>query len=327
LIYTLACASETGAALKEVAMQLDYALEGYWLSKKRVFSVHTIKEYEITFRRFKEFLGTKQDLSKITAQDVERFLNHLRDDRNLCLKSVLNSWIALSSFWTWAERNLEIQHVMRGKVERPRPHRRQSPPLEEAEVRAILSACSETVDWRTRNGNKATSARPSAQRDRAIILVLIDTGMRVSELVDLVMRDYDAKKAQLTIRHGKGDKKRVVYLADRAKQALWKYLAERPGVKPDDPIFASRTGTALDRAAVRKMIERLGERAGVEGATPHRFRHTFAINFLRNGGNPLELQKILGHEKLDTVKIYADLASVDIQRAQRSASPADHWRL
>lgn len=123
-------------------MQLDYALEGYWLSKKRVFSVHTIKEYEITFRRFKEFLGTKQGLSKITSQDVERFLNYLRDDRNLRLKSVLNSWIALSSFWTWAERNPEIQHVMRGKVERPKTYRRQSPPLEGAEVRAALSACS-----------------------------------------------------------------------------------------------------------------------------------------------------------------------------------------
>jgi site-specific recombinase XerD len=65
----------------------------------------------------------------------------------------------------------------------------------------------------------------------------------------------------------------------------------------------------------------------VEGVHPHRFRHTFAIWFLRNGGNPLELQRILGHEKLETVLVYVRLAEVDIERAAKSASPVDGWKL
>ena len=65
----------------------------------------------------------------------------------------------------------------------------------------------------------------------------------------------------------------------------------------------------------------------VARAAVHKFRHTFAINFLRNGGSVLELQRMLGHEHLSTVKIYASLAESDIQEAQRRASPADNWKL
>ena len=106
-------------------MLLENAFEGYWLSKKRSLSVNTVNDYQLTYRRFQEFLGGRKTLEPVVAKDVERFLNHLADDLRLSQKSVLNSWIALSSFWTWAERTLEVPHIMRGKVDRPRPRRRQ----------------------------------------------------------------------------------------------------------------------------------------------------------------------------------------------------------
>ena len=83
----------------------------------------------------------------------------------------------------------------------------------------------------------------------------------------------------------------------------------------------------MDRASLRKMIVRCAERAGVKKASVHKFRHTFAINFLRNGGSVLELQHMLGHERLDTVRIYASLAESDLRKAQERASPADKWKL
>jgi site-specific recombinase XerD len=98
-------------------------------------------------------------------------------------------------------------------------------------------------------------------------------------------------------------------------------------MEADQPLFATKNGLALDRNNVRHLVGRAGERAGVENVHPHRFRHTFAVEFLRNGGNVFELQMALGHETLDMVRNYAELAQIDLNKAMRKASPADRWRL
>lgn len=309
-------------------MRLDYALEGYWLSRQRDLSVHTVADYTVTFRRLTEFVGADREFEKITTADVNRFLNHLRDDLGLSAKTLLNAWTALSSLWTWAESDAEVRHVIRGKVKRPSYRRPQVEPFTEEEVRKLLAACDHMRAWDRRNGRYVDGDRPTAVRDRAMLLMMVDCGLRVSELTGLNVGDYDPKRGQITIRHGKGDKKRVINVANVARQAMWKYLRERGATKAvDEPLFVSGTGGRMDRTAVRAIVMRAGERAGVAKAHPHRFRHTFAVNFLRNGGNPLALQDILGHEKLDTVRIYVRLAQTDLAKAQLGASPADRWGL
>lgn len=197
----------------------------------------------------------------------------------------------------------------------------------QTEVRLLVGACTATATWETRNGHQATTTRTTGLRDRAILLTLLDTGVRASELCALRLADYDRKRGQLTIRHGKGDKARLVYAGDAARQAIWRYLTTRKTAQSSDPLFATRENTALDRANLRWMIARAGARCGVAHAGVHRFRHTFAINFLRNGGNLLALQALLGHERMDTVKLYAKQAEVDLEFQQRTASPADRWKL
>jgi integrase/recombinase XerD len=308
-------------------MQLDYAIEGYWLAKRRDFSTNTVNDYTLTFRRLIEFVGKTRDLLGISSDDINRFLNYLRDDLELSPKTILNHWIALSSFWTWVERDLGLPHIIRGKVNRPRPRRRLSAAYTEAEIRELLAACEKCGGWDRAHGQRMDVKRPSALRDRALMLVLLDTGIRASELTALKMRDYEPKRGQLIIHHGKGDKKRVVFLGSAAKQGVWRYLATRPGARQDDPLFATREGTAMQRTGLRLLIFRIGQHAGVPDAGVHRFRHTFAVNFLRNGGNLLALQDLLGHERLDTVRIYAKQAEVDLERQQKGASPADRWKL
>lgn len=185
-----------------------------------------------------------------------------------------------------------------------------------------LNTC---LNWKKRNARR--SRRPTAKRDRAIILCLLDTGLRASELCDLQMRDYEPDSGQLYIRHGKGDKRRVVYLGQRARLCLWRYLADRNNTRPADPLFASRTNTRLDRNNLRHMLNTVAAQAKVNDVHPHRFRHTFAITFLRNGGNTFALQKLLGHEELTTVLKYVRLAETDIKAAQAAASVVDNWRL
>ncbi len=308
-------------------MRLDYALEGYWLSKRRNLSPNTQRDYELTFRRFLEFVGPDAELEAITSNDVERFLNFLADELGLSDKTIINHFIALSSFWTWAERNLDVSHIIRGRVECPKYHRPQIVPFTLEEVRALLEACDYNAPWDRKWARGIKTRRPTALRDRAIILMLLDSGIRVSELVMLRVRDYDRRRGQVTIRHGKGSKTRTVFVGDTTRKAMWRYLGSREHLTEDDPLFATADGKPMDRHNVRKMLQNAGQRAGVKDVYPHRFRHTFAISFLRNGGSPLELQEMLGHARLDTVRIYARLAEVDLERAQKNASPADNWRL
>jgi integrase/recombinase XerD len=163
----------------------------------------------------------------------------------------------------------------------------------------------------------------TALRDKAIILTLLDTGIRASELCNLSYNDFDAANGRLTIQHGKGDKARIVYVGETTQRIIWRLLVGRKS----GALFATRTGEPLNRSNLRKLIVRLADRAGVRNASVHRFRHTFAVSFLRNGGNVFALQEILGHARIDTVKIYVRLAERDLADAQRRASPVDNWRL
>ena len=307
-------------------MRLEDALDGYWLARKRDFSPNTVNDYQRTFTRFCEFVGADKPIEEISSGEIHDFLNHAQKRYRLGKKTLTNVWIALSSFWSWAERELDIEHIIRKRVPQPRFRRQPVEAFTEDDVRRLLASCDYNDSWRTKWGRNARTKRPTALRDRAIMLTLLDSGLRASELAGLRMSDFDKDRGQLMIRHGKGDKRRVVYLGDSARKALWKYMTTRVGVRADDPIFITRTGRPMDRMNVCHMIERAGKRTGIH-AFPHKFRHTFAITFLRNGGNLLTLQQILGHESLDTVRNYANIAAVDIENALRIASPVDNWRL
>ena len=95
----------------------------------------------------------------------------------------------------------------------------------------------------------------------------------------------------------------------------------------NDPLFITVTGRPMDRNIIRQLLGRIGENAGVANVHPHRFRHTFAIEFLRSGGNIFVLQRLLGHATLTMVTNYLDIADSDDKNAHRNASPADRWSL
>jgi integrase/recombinase XerD len=307
-------------------MRWENALEGYWLAKARNMSRHTVSDYGITFKRFGQWVKNAE-IEKVTAKQVNAFLAHLHDDLNLAPKTVLNSWIALSSFWTWANEEFEIPHIVRAGVEKPKAKSQPMLPYSQEEVKRLLAACGAMNAWAPKRNVHVDGRRPSKLRDVAIMLVLVDSGLRVSELCALTRSDYDKKQGRLQIRHGKGDKARLVFLGQAGQRALWRYLVEREDLVAGAPLFATASGRAMDSGGVRKMIMRAGLRAGVYGASPHRFRHTFAVNFLRNGGNILALQDLLGHSSMEMVRRYARLAEVDLATAQKRASPADNWGL
>lgn len=305
-------------------MKISIAVDGYWLAKRMDLSIHTVRDYGLTFRRLVEFLG-EVEVESVTSNQIRRFLQHISGEYSLSKRTLSNAWIALASFWAWADNELRIPNIIRGQIEQPKFSDKIPEPLEKEEIQALIRVCERTGPWKV-NGKTVRSHRPTALRDAAIILVLTDTGIRASELCDLLISDYDQKRGRLHVRHGKGDKARFLALGSRSQSAVWRYLANRRDIRQTDALFVTRSLRRMDRNNLRHMLDTIGKNANVENVHPHRFRHTFAIEFLRNGGNMMLLKELLGHESLEMVTRYVHIADSDISGSIKH-SPADNWRL
>ena len=265
----------------------------------------TRRDYALTFRRLGEFVGADKPIEQITARDLQGFLSHLKETLTgrrkgpLSKKTLCNAWIALSSLWEWAHGQIGIEHVVREHVPCPRYFRPEIEPFSLEDVEALLKACESYEQDNHRAGKRVRVSLPVilVARNRAIIRVLLDTGMRREELVRLRIEDYNKRTGHIAIRHGKGDKARTVYLGKRSMACLAAYLVKRKKLDARLPLFHSETGDDEDQfivgSSLQKIIARLGQRAHVENAFPHRFRHTFAVLFLRSGGSELALQRLL----------------------------------
>ena len=119
-----------------------------------------------------------------------------------------------------------------------------------------------------------------------------------------------------------------MYLGKATRQAVWHYLAGREdGDDGGAPLFVARGGHIMRPCTLLQLVRSIGKKAGVPNVYPHKLRHTFAITYLRSGGDVFTLQQILGHGSLDMVRHYARIAQSDVAQAHRKASPVDNWRL
>ena len=322
------------------AIKLSKAVEGFLLSKSASGrSQYTIRNYKKELQRFTEWIGDNS-ISSITKVQIEKYFQYLRNEfrithrantsitpRKLSDKSLKNVWGTLSAFWNLTSKEFNITNPF--DVSPIKAHTKPINPLTLDEIEAILKAC-ESCMKNSRDKTEYKSKRPTARRDKAIILTLLDCGLRVSELTGINLGDIDFEMGKIIVT-GKGNKQRLVYLGKISRQALWRYTIDRfPNENPskNEPIFVHHDGIhRLTRQGVLQLFRRLGLKANVQNVHPHRMRHTFAIQFLRNGGNVFELQHFLGHSDLAMVKHYVKLAQLDLESVAQRASPADNWRL
>jgi site-specific recombinase XerD len=274
-------------------------------------------------------------LADITPDEVKIFLVDLgtvarapngiapRPAKPLSKKTILNVHTTLSALWTWAvEDGLTDQHILR-QVPRPKPEKRAINPFSEEDIRALLAACERSTSYTRPGKRKSDHARPTALRDRAIILTLVDTGIRAEELCGLTINQVDLKNRRITVM-GKGSKKRVLPIGPTTAKAIWRHLAkDRHEDRTNAQLFMTRNGESFTRQTLL-LLRSFGKRAGVANVHPHRFRHRFAISFLRNGGNAYALQMALGHSTMEMVKTY--LAIVRRTLKQR-AGRLRRWRI
>jgi integrase/recombinase XerD len=304
-------------------------------------SPNTLQSYQRDLKLWLEYAGDIP-LQQNTTALLQQYFVWLRTDyqprritRNreaLASKTIHNFYISLCAFFTWAQRELQLPNPIKAI---PAPKFEQAPiePFTKEEVEKLLKACEQCNEAKTTDRRKYIMRRATGRRDQAIIMTLLDTGLRASELSALKVGDVDLKTGKVLVKHGrlggaKGGKGRTVFLGKAARRAVWRYLAEREdGEEPDAPLFLVKYDRPMNKNALRLLIVHLGEKAGVKKCHPHRFRHTFALTYLRAGGDVFTLQALLGHSTLDMVQHYARLAEIDIEQAHKRASPADNWRL
>ena len=154
---------------------------------------------------------------------------------------------------------------------------------------------------------------------------MLDTGVRAQELCALQISDLDIHTGTIIVKAGKGGRGRAVFLASKALRHVLRYLATRPGVMPDAPIFPSQaTGHALTPNGLLLWLRRLGNRGGVK-VSPHALRRTFALLSLRSGTDLISLQRLMGHASLDMLRQYLAEEREDLREAHMAHSPADRW--
>lgn len=299
-------------------------VEGYKLSLgARNLSPNTIDDYSRTLAKFSVFLKEDLNVQEVNHHHIELFL---ASQEKLSNKSRLNYYIGLSGLWTWLVGEEIVPENIVRKLKPPRAERKEVVPFTEMEIKAIFAALNRSKVYQ-RDGHSVDHSLGSFERNRAVLLLMLDTGLRASELCNLKIEDLDNRNNRVFVKQGKGMKERLLPFSPRTGQMIWRYLAGRKDARPEDPLFASRLNRPMTRTKLAEMCAGIGKRAGVPNVHPHRFRHTFAIEFLRNGGSAFTLQMMLGHSTLETVKIYLKLAQIDLDTAHRRASPVDNWRL
>jgi site-specific recombinase XerD len=199
--------------------------------------------------------------------------------------------------------------------------------IEPEEFEKLLQAC-------TPDHEVGPLVDRAAARNRAILWLLYDTGIRLSELCGLQVEDFDRKHGLIVVK-GKGSKERRIALGSNCLRNVLYYLdRHRPdeeeladwGSAGEQHFFLSETRRPITVNGITLLFARLRKRSGITGKriSPHIFRHTFAIRYLINGGDPFSLQDLLGHEDLSTVKMYMHMNDATLQEQKRKFSPGDH---
>jgi len=299
-------------SLKPQDLTWDKALRLFLLRCRSLnLSAATQALYTIRLNRWLAWLSANGNYppAEIRADSLRGFLEAMKaggwkDD------TTDSAFRILRTFFRWLEREGLILVNPMARVERPRRERRLIRPFSEEQLRAFLGA----IDARTAVGT----------RDFALSVLLADTGLRISEALSLHLQDLNFGEGVARVL-GKGRRERVVPLGQTVKRALLDWLKVRGDIVGMDRVFCNRFGQHLTRRTALDGFHKYGTRAGIEGVrlSPHSLRHTFAVNYLRNGGDVLTLQKILGHATLEMTRRYAEMADADAINRHRLASPLD----
>jgi len=292
---------------------LDELLEQFYhhLSAERGLAPLTLESYAHDLQDFREFLFTlaRTSWEEVTLEDLQNYLGAL-EARGLSARSRARRLSALRQFFRFLVREEKISTNPVELLDSPRLPMKLPKVLGEREVAALLATTDPATPW--------------GQRDGALLEVLYATGLRVSELVGLTLKQVDLRRGVVRVR-GKGNKERVVPLVPPAVEKLSLYLAQgRPHLikgRESHFLFLNRRGGRLSRQGFWKILKHYALQAGIRELSPHTLRHSFATHLLSRGANLRVLQLLLGHADLATTQIYTHLDAARLREIHKKAHP------
>jgi len=288
------------------ALTLTAAADGFLAAcRARNLSPRTQDYYRYRLQAFARFLAQDAEVAKISPAQIRDFLTSELERHSST--TAAHSYITLSALFAHLEREGQLDANPMSRVEKPKRRKTVIQTLSAAQVKSLLGALGRDF---------------YGVRDRAALLILLDCGLRASELCGLEVGDASLEEQTLLVT-GKGSKERVVPFGTAVRSALVSYLARRGDA--DGPLFVNHYAEAFTRWGLRDMVSKRGRQAGVTGVrcSPHTLRHTFAVSYLRAGGDTFSLQKMLGHEDQAMTKHYCELADSDVREKHRKFSPVD----
>ena len=282
---------------------LSSAVEAFLLNRRVAnCTTCTIQTYEADLGRFVQ--AVDKELAACTSLDVQHYLAALREK----VKPITahQHFSCLRAFFSWSvEAGLLETSPMRGLSSRAPKTLPRVP--EDEEVRKLLAACPDTFEGR---------------RNRTLIALLADSGLRISEALRLRIEDVNFATRTLAVRGGKGQKDGVGFFGAETAQYLRSWLSKRRDAHPEDYLFLDRNGRSLTRSHAVHILHRLSVKAGFPRKVgPHALRHYAATSILRQTGDLELVRQVLRHETLAMALRYAQLTKPEISAKFRRASP------
>ncbi|MBU1853617.1 MAG: site-specific tyrosine recombinase XerD [Candidatus Omnitrophica bacterium] len=283
-----------------------------YLSVERGFADNTLSSYKgdlVIFSKYLESSGI-QSIQKVSRQIVTSFMLSEKD-RGLSSNSISRELACLKSFFKFLVRENKVKEDITSVIESPKLWKRLPSTLNIQEVESLLKA----PNLRELNGS----------RDKACLELMYATGMRVSELINVKMGDFNMELRFVKC-FGKSSKERIVPFGKKAKEAIARYLSKsRPELlkkKVSNFLFLTRLGKPMSRQTFWKIIKKYARLAGIKkDIKPHSLRHSFATHILERGADLRIVQEMLGHADISTTQIYTHVSKDRLKSIHKKFHP------
>jgi site-specific recombinase XerD len=289
---------------------LTVLVDGFLLDRKvSGRSPRTIRYYRQALTIFISWADSQsiKEITQLTPNIIRAFLLYL-EETNHNPGGVAVFYRSVRALLHWYELEFEPMEWSNPlkKVKAPKLPKQLLPPVSLEDVHALIAICDND---------------PVSLRDKAIFLILLDTGARASELLAVDIQDANTVTGEITIKHGKGNKQRSVFLGRKSRRALRAYLKTRTDKSP--AMFITKDIERLSYEGLNTIVRRRAQKAGIAKPGIHAFRRAFAINMLRAGTDLITLQRLMGHADLQVLWRYLAQTNDDLRTAHEKGSPVD----